>query len=47
MRLGFFFREAIRSIRSNVAISVAAIVTVMRAPSKPKMRPSTRSGTID
>ncbi len=31
MRLGFFFREAIRSIRSNVAISVAAIVTVMIA----------------
>jgi cell division transport system permease protein len=31
VRLGFFFREAIRSIRSNVAISVAAIVTVMIA----------------
>ncbi len=31
MRLSFFFREAIRSIRSNVAISVAAIVTVMIA----------------
>ena len=31
MRLGFFFREAIRSIRSNVAISIAAVVTVMIA----------------
>ncbi len=31
MRLGFFFREAIRSIKANVAISVAAIVTVMIA----------------
>lgn len=31
MRLGFFVREAVRSIRSNVAISVAAIVTVMIA----------------
>ena len=31
MRLGFFLREAIRSIRSNAAISVAAIVTVMIA----------------
>jgi cell division transport system permease protein len=31
VRLGFFFREAIRSIRSNAAISVAAIVTVMIA----------------
>jgi cell division transport system permease protein len=31
MRLGFFVREAIRSIRSNVAIAVAAVVTVMIA----------------
>jgi cell division transport system permease protein len=31
MRLGFFFREAIRSIRANAAISVAAIITVMIA----------------
>ena len=31
MRLSFFFREAIRSIRANVAISVAAVVTVMIA----------------
>jgi len=31
VRLGFFFREAVRSIRSNVAISIAAIVTVMIA----------------
>jgi cell division transport system permease protein len=31
MRLSFFFREAIRSIRANAAISVAAVVTVMIA----------------
>ncbi len=31
MRLGFFVREAIRSIRANVAISIAAVVTVMIA----------------
>ena len=31
MRPGFFFLEALRSIRSNVAIAVAAIVTVMIA----------------
>jgi cell division transport system permease protein len=31
VRLGFFLREAVRSIRSNVAISIAAIVTVMIA----------------
>ena len=34
MRLGFFLREAIRSIRSNVAISIAAVVTVMIADRK-------------
>ena len=31
MRLGMFFREALRSIRANAAISVAATVTALIA----------------
>jgi hypothetical protein len=39
MRIGMFFREALRSIRANAAISVAATVTAqVNNPATPTMR---------